>query len=171
MNHLFLVGFMGAGKSTVARLVADRLGRPCVDLDAAIEAEAGRPIRQIFDSDGESAFRDLESAALESLAEQPASVVACGGGAVLRDENRAAMSRMGCVVYLRVSAGETLARVGADETRPLLSGHGGELAATALLEARVSLYTAVADATVDTVGQSPEQVADAVIEFVEGQSA
>lgn len=170
MNHLFLVGFMGAGKSTVAQLISERLGRPFVDLDQIIEVEAGRSVREIFETEGESEFRDRESRALASLAESPPSVVACGGGIVLRDQNRAALTEMGCVVYLRVSAGETLARVGADETRPLLSGPGGELAATRLLEARESLYVAVADDVVDTVGRSPEQVADDVMKFVEGRA-
>ena len=78
----------------------------------------------------------------------------------MRDANRSALKRLGRVVYLKVSAGETLARVGADGTRPLLSGPGGVLAATSLLEARESLYAAVADISIDTVGRTAEQVAD-----------
>jgi len=162
MSHVFLIGFMGAGKSTVGRIVAERLERPFVDLDARIEAERGRPIPEIFENDGEAAFRELEQEALHSLAEEAPSIVACGGGVVISDANRAALKRMGHVIYLRVSAGETLARVGNDGTRPLLSGAGGLIAATALLEARESLYTAVADATIDTVGRNAEDVADEV---------
>jgi len=168
MRHVFLIGFMGAGKSTVARIVAARLDRPCVDLDDRIEVAAGRSIHEIFAEQGEPAFRELESAALATLASEPPSVVACGGGVVLSDENRALLGRMGFVVYLHVSAGETLARIGNDETRPLLSGPGGALAATSLLEARESLYAAVADATVETVGRSAEQVATDVLTAIEG---
>ena len=171
MSHIFLVGFMGAGKTTVARLLAERLDRPCVDVDEIIEAESGRSVREIFEDEGEPAFRALESRALLSLQTAEPSVVACGGGIVTRDENRSVLKRLGCVVYLKVSAGETLARVGADGTRPLLSGPGGVLAATSLLEARESLYAAVADISIDTVGLSAEQVADQVASAIEGLCA
>lgn len=163
MSHVFLIGFMGAGKTTVSRLVAEQLGRPFVDLDDAIEAAAGRTVREIFEDDGEDAFRALESEQLVALEDAEPSVVACGGGIVVRDANRSALKRKGFVVYLKVSAGETLARVGADGTRPLLSGPGGVIAATSLLEARESLYTAVADVAIDTVGRSPEDVAASVV--------
>jgi shikimate kinase len=166
MSHVFLIGFMGAGKTTVSRLVAEQLGRPFIDLDDAIEAEAGRSVREIFEDDGEDAFRALESEQLVALEHADPSVVACGGGIVVRDPNRSALKRMGLVVYLKVSAGETLARVGADGTRPLLSGPGGVIAATSLLEARESLYSAVADVEIDTVGRTPEDVAVSVVAAV-----
>lgn len=167
MSHVFLVGFMGAGKSTVARLVAGMLDRPCIDLDSEIEASAGRSVREIFEDAGEEAFREIESAQLTALTAAGPSIVACGGGVVVRAENRAALKQMGLVVYLKVSAGETLARVGADDTRPLLSRRGGAIAATDLLEARESLYTAVADVTIDTVGRSVEEVVELVVGAIE----
>ncbi len=166
MTHVYLIGFMGAGKSTVGTMVAAELDRPFVDLDARIEAASGRSVREIFEDAGEQAFRAIETSALESLAEEPPSIVACGGGVVLRDANRAFLKRTGLVVYLKVTAAETLARVGADGTRPLLSGPGGALAATALLEARESLYRAVADVTVETVDVEPEAVARIVADTV-----
>lgn len=171
MSHVFLIGFMGAGKSTVACLVAERLNRPCIDLDDRIAESAGRTVHEIFAEQGEASFRELESATLASLEGAPPSIVACGGGIVLSDANRVLLGRMGFVVYLRVSAGETLARIGDDQTRPLLSGHGGMLAATSLLEARESLYAAVADAAIDTVGRTPGQVADEVLAAIEGMAA
>jgi shikimate kinase len=171
MTHVFLIGFMGAGKSTVGSLVAERLSRPYIDLDVAIEEAAGRSVRELFEDLGESAFRELESAALARLQDAEPAVVACGGGIVVRDENRSALKRLGYVVYLKVSAGETLARVGADGTRPLLSGPGGVLAATRLLEAREALYAAVADVSVDTVGQSAAEVAVDVVAAVRGAGA
>lgn len=167
-GHIFLVGFMGAGKTTVARLVADALGRPCVDLDEVIEEETGSRIADIFAESGEDAFRDLESQALTDLAEESPSVVACGGGVVLRVENRAILRRLGTVVYLQVTAGEAVARIGGASTRPLLAGPGGTVAATTLLAARESLYRSVADVTVDTTGCTAEQVADAVVKAVGG---
>lgn len=171
MSHVLLIGYMGAGKSTVAKLVAAKLGMPSIDLDAAIELAAGRTIAQLFAEEGEAAFRQLESEALMSLADEMSAVVACGGGVVTRAENRATLKALGLVVYLRVTAEEMLARVGEDPSRPLLAGGGGVLAATTLLEARESLYSAVADIVVDTVRKSPETVADEVVELIRGQVA
>lgn len=167
-GHLFLVGFMGAGKSTVARLVAERLGLPAIDLDEAIEERAGRSVTAIFEQDGEEAFRDLETQALSALADLPPHVVACGGGVVLRPENRALLKRMGTVVHLVVTADVALARIGDVSTRPLLAGPSGALAATRLLEARERLYRSVADLEVDTVGKSVEEVAAAVTDALRG---
>jgi len=169
MNHVLLIGFMGAGKTTVGRIVAERLGLPLVDLDSLIEAQEGRTVSDIFDTSGESAFRVLESHALASLESARPSVVACGGGVVLADENRAIMSKLGTVVYLSVTAGETIARVGSDPSRPLLQR--GALPASQLLASRESLYEAAADVCIDTVGRSPEQVADLVVAAVERGSA
>jgi shikimate kinase len=163
MKHVLLIGFMGAGKSTVGRLVAQRMAVPFLDIDTLVEQRDGRTVAEIFSQDGESAFRSLETAAVRSLDALPPSVVACGGGVVLSDTNRAMLKGLGLVVYLRVTAAETLARVGNDSTRPLLSGAGGALAAGKLLEAREALYSAIADAVVDTVDRSADEVADQVV--------
>jgi shikimate kinase len=171
MSHVFLVGFMGAGKSTVAEILGSSLSRPVIDLDARIESFAGRSVREVFEDAGEEAFRALETEQLALVGEEEPSVIACGGGIVVRDENRALLKRLGFVVYLHVSAGETLARVGADGSRPLLSGPGGTLAATKLLEARESMYSAVADVTVETVGRSIDDVAADVLAAVREREA
>lgn len=163
-GHVFLVGFMGAGKSSVARIVAERLARPFVDLDAEIEHDAGTTIPVIFSEQGEDAFRELETEHLRALVEAPPSVIACGGGIVVRPENRALLGRLGNVVYLQVNAAEALARIGDAATRPLLAGQGGPLVATALLQAREVLYRSVADSAVQTVGHTPAEVAEDVLE-------
>ncbi|MDZ4178284.1 MAG: shikimate kinase [Coriobacteriia bacterium] len=168
-GHLFLVGFMGAGKSSVGRLVAGRLGLSFVDLDERIEAREGTPVAELFRRDGEQAFRVLETDALQALSTEDPSVVACGGGIIVLDENRRALKRLGRVVYLVVDAAEALARIGDTATRPLLSGPSGTMAATSLLGARKSLYAAVADVTVDTVGRTAEEVADLVIAATGGE--
>jgi shikimate kinase len=165
VNHVFIVGFMGAGKSTVGPAVAARLERPFLDLDALVEARAGRPIAAIFAEDGESGFRAREHDALEGLADAEPSVVACGGGVVVDDRNRPLLRRLGTVVYLRVTAEEALARVGAEGAgRPLLAVADPAAAARTLLAAREVLYAAVADVTIDTTGHDADEVADAVVE-------
>lgn len=166
-DHLILIGFMGAGKSTIACIMAERLDLPCVDLDQRIETAVGRSVAEIFAVDGEQAFREMETQALADLIEEPRSVVACGGGVVVRPENRELLGQLGTVVYLKVSAGEALARVGDAGTRPLLSGEGAALAATSLLQARESLYATSADLVFDTVDATPEAIVDRVIDALE----
>ncbi|HET6351942.1 MAG TPA: shikimate kinase [Coriobacteriia bacterium] len=166
-GHIFIVGFMGAGKSTVGVRIAEELDRPFVDLDDAIEASAGMSVPEVFATLGEERFREMETEALAALAGQPASVVACGGGVVVRPENRSLLKELGVVLYLQVSAGEAIARIGDVSTRPLLAGPGGTLAATALLGAREALYSGVADACIDTGGASAEEVAMRALSAVE----
>ena len=101
-RHVFLIGMPGAGKSSVGRLVAEKLGIPFVDLDVEIETDAGRSVREIFLKEGEPAFRELEHEAVARVASAPASVVACGGGVVLRQDNLEAMRAGGSIVWLNV---------------------------------------------------------------------
>lgn len=170
-GHIFLVGFMGAGKSSVARIVAEHLDRPFVDLDAEIERDAGTTIPVIFAEQGEERFRAMETAHLAALAEAPPAVVACGGGVVVLPENRVLLGRLGIVVYLEVTAAEALARIGDAATRPLLAGASGPLVATALLQAREALYRSVADRRIDTVGRTAAEVAECVLESLSGGEA
>jgi len=167
MRPLFIIGFMGAGKSTVGGIVAARLGRPFLDLDREIERETGRTVAELFSAHGESGFRDAERAALALAARQPGIVVACGGGVVTDVGSHAILRESGTVVYLRVSADEAVARVGFDSSgRPLLLG-GDLRSAEALLRSRERLYEAAADIVVDTVGRSVEQIADEIVTLLE----
>ena len=163
MSHLFLTGFMGAGKTTVGGAVAARLKKPFMDLDAEIEAREGASVPDLFRERGEEGFRDAEHEALAALDGAVDAVVATGGGSVLRDDNRVLLHRLGTVVYLAVTPEETMARLGDTDDRPLLSG-GGLSAATEILAARLALYAATADHVVDTTGLDVESVADAVLE-------
>lgn len=165
MSHLYLIGFMGAGKTVVGRHVADRLGMPFVDLDASVEEREGADVRELFARRGEDGFRRAESEALRALQDAPSSVVACGGGVVVRDENRATLCSTGTVVLLEVSAREALARIGDADGRPLLAREGAELAET-LLAARSTLYRSAADIVIDTAGRTPSDVARLVTEAV-----
>jgi shikimate kinase len=164
-KHIFLVGFMGAGKSTVGRLLARKMGLGFIDCDERIERTAGSTIAEIFACDGEEAFREMETAVLMGLRSAPRSVVACGGGIVLRESNRATLAEEGDVVYLKVTYEAVMQRVGNTSTRPLLGSTG----AAALLEQRETLYEVVANHVVDTVGKSPADVTDEVFRLVKGE--
>jgi shikimate kinase len=164
-----LIGYRGTGKSTVGRLVADRLGRPFADADREIEARAGRSIRAIFAGDGESTFRQHEATVLaELVVREPEGVVATGGGAILLEPNRKLLREFGFVVWLTADADTLTRRLqesqrGVDD-RPSLTAAGTLAEIAAVLEARTSLYREVADLEVDTVGRNVEEVAVAVVE-------
>lgn len=163
---LVLIGYRGTGKSTVGRLVADRLGRPFVDADRVLEARAGRSIAAIFADQGEAAFRDLEAAILADLtARGDGAILATGGGAILRDSNRAALRRFGVVVWLTADPEILAARLDRDrDARPALTAAGTLDEIAAVLRDRTPLYRAVADVEVATTGRDPSAVADAVLD-------
>lgn len=170
MSRIFLVGFMGSGKSSVGRRLARRLSMPFVDTDAEIEAAESRRVAEIFSADGEERFRALESEALRTAASGPDAVVACGGGAVLSPENRQVLESAGRVVYLRVGAEEALSRMRDTVSRPLLAGDA-HAAAERLLSSREHLYEQVADVTVDTAGRTVAEVAEAVADALGATAA
>ena len=121
--HIFLYGPSGSGKSTIGKQLAENLKLSFVDLDRVIESSAGMTIPQIMDTQGEAAFRDLESAALKNLGDEKESVIALGGGALFREENRAVAEKNGQVILLAASRSTLLERLKSDpEKRPLLAG-------------------------------------------------
>lgn len=155
---IVLVGFMGAGKSSVGGLLAQRLGLPFLDSDDAVEQRAGRAIRDIFAADGEAAFRALERETIADLLRGPDVVLALGGGAVEDAATREAL-RGHDVVYLEVDLDVALQRVGGDAERPVL--RDPQLAAR--YRARVPDYADVATIAVPTAGRSVADVADEVL--------
>lgn len=161
---LFLIGYRGTGKTTVARLVAARLHWHWLDADALLEERAGRTIRQIFAEEGEKSFRDRESAVLQDVCRDARRVVATGGGVILRAENRALL-KSGAVVWLKAPAAVLWERLRQDdstaERRPNLA-QGGLAEIEELLRVRTPLYEACQDFSVDTSEQTPDQVADAI---------
>lgn len=168
MKPLFVIGFMGAGKSTVGAIIAERLGRPFIDLDREIEREQGMSVAQLFAALGESGFRDAERTALAGAASIPGVVVACGGGVVTDEGSHAILRERGVVAYLQVSPEEAVARVGSELTgRPLLRG-GDTSTAAALLKSRERLYEAAADLVIDTADRAPAEIADELVILVEG---
>ena len=168
MTHLVLVGLMAAGKTTVGRVVADRLGWPLVDSDEVIERATGRTVREIFRSDGEEAFRVLETAALkDALAAPVPTVIAAAGGVVLRTENREALKGADArVVWLRADPGVLAHRVGSGAHRPLLDDDPlGTL--QRMFAERDPLYREVADDVVTVDHRSIDDVAGDVLQVVE----
>lgn len=158
---IVLVGFMGAGKSTVGRALADRLGLPFLDSDHVIERDQGRTVQEIFAADGEPAFRALERATVADLLDGPDVVLALGGGAVEDPATRTALAAVP-VIFLQVDLADALARTGDDARRPLL--RRPDLAA--LFEQRQAAYQEVATFVVPTRGRTVEQVvADILTEF------
>jgi shikimate kinase len=155
---IVLVGFMGAGKTTVGHLLAGQLGLPFTDSDHVIEQRAGRPVRQIFAEDGEPAFRALEHQVITALLDGPELVLALGGGAAEHPRTRQHLAAAQ-VVYLHVSYEQALARVGGDPGRPMLARPG--LAET--YQRRLPLYAAIATLTVPTDGLPPEAVSQDIL--------
>jgi shikimate kinase len=151
--NIYLVGPMGSGKSAVGRQLAGRLGLQFVDSDAEIEARTGVDIPYIFEKEGEPGFRAREREVLERLTERDGVLVATGGGAVLDPGTRARLRSRGCVVYLRTSVNQQLARTRRSGHRPLLRTADPRGALQRLMDERASLYEDVADLTVDTDGR------------------
>ena len=158
--RVVLVGPPAAGKTTVGRLLAERLGVDFVDTDDLVVAAAGKPVGDIFVDDGEEAFRALEVAAVARALERDG-VLALGGGAVLAAQTRERLAGHP-VVLLAASVPTSAGRVGLNRDRPLLLGNPRQQL-RALLEARLPLYREVAMAAVDTDGRTPDEVADAVL--------
>jgi shikimate kinase len=166
---LALVGYRGSGKSTVGKIVAERLNRPFLDTDQEIEARTGRSIARIFAEDGEAAFRDWEERTIALLASQyPQAVLATGGGIVLREANRRRIRDFGFVAWLRARPEELARRLGGDPeslaNRPPLT-HAGTIAEIVpVLAERTPLYQQVADAIIDTEATTADSVASLVID-------
>jgi len=165
---IFLVGMMGAGKTTLGRKLAHVLGRRFIDLDHELEARCGVRIATIFDIEGEVGFRSREATLLDACTREPDTVLATGGGAVLRAENRQHLRARGVVVYLHASVEKLYRRTRHDRNRPLLNGEDPRATLTALLDAREPLYREVADLVIDTGSLSQAGLVDTLLQRLQG---
>jgi shikimate kinase len=165
MSHIFLTGFMGAGKSTVGLILADILGLDFVDLDQLIVETEGVSINHIFSEEGEHYFRELESSVLKTTIETDTKIVSTGGGCVERDENRKLMKKTGTIVYLDTPWNVIVERLAGSTERPLAAKENNWEKTFTLYEKRIPLY-ATAGITVLTSGKTPEAIAHEIAGLV-----
>jgi len=158
VQNLIIVGPMGAGKSTIGRLLAKELRLDFKDSDKEIEVRTGANIPWIFDVEGEQGFRDREQAVLADLCQEQGLVIATGGGAVMRPENRQALRAGGRVIYLHTSVEQQLARTARDRNRPLLRTANPGQVLSDLLAIRDPLYREIADLIIETDERPPRLV-------------
>ncbi|MCI8504869.1 MAG: shikimate kinase [Lachnospiraceae bacterium] len=167
--NIALIGFMGVGKTTVSRALGRQSGMPEVDVDRWIVEKEGRLIPEIFEKEGEAAFRDMETAAIRELCGGEGSggqILSCGGGAVLRSENVRLLKENGVIVLLTARPETVRLRVGDGMSRPALGGVVTVEHIAELMEKRRAAYEGAADVTVATDGRRPEEIAEEILERV-----
>jgi shikimate kinase len=162
-SNVFLVGLMGAGKTTVGRTLSRRLAKPFHDSDHEIEERTGVRVPVIFDIEGETGFRKREAEAIARLTALGGIVLATGGGAVLDPDSRLNLAGRGCVVYLHARPAELAKRLGRDRSRPLLQGADPRQRLEELYKTRDPLYREVADIVIDTGRQSVNSLVEILI--------
>ena len=163
-KNIFLIGFMGSGKSTIAKFLAKETQKELLEMDETIEAEEGCSINQIFEVHGEEYFRDLESQLVARIAERGGSIVSCGGGAILREANILKMRENGVVIYLSATPETIYKRVCNSTNRPLLNGNMNVEYITQLMEKRLPRYEHAADIVIDV---NDKEKSDIVVEILQ----
>lgn len=164
-QHIFLIGFMGTGKSTVSRKLRGLLKAREVDMDQAIVRECGMSIPEMFEQFGEGYFREKETQMLRTLSAQAPSVISCGGGTVLRPENVEIMKNSGKIVLLTATPETVFRRVRHGKERPILNGHMNVAYIAQLMEKRRAAYESACDVRVSTDGKAPEAIAEEILEL------
>ncbi|MBE0483155.1 MAG: shikimate kinase AroK [Bacterioplanes sp.] len=157
-QSVFLVGPMGAGKSTIGRMLSNELKLEFFDSDKVIEERCGANIPWIFDMEGESGFREREEQAIDELTQRDDIVLATGGGVVMRESNRQHLSSRGIVVYLRTSVEQQIIRTAKDKNRPLLQAENPQKILADLFAIRDPLYLSIADIVIETDQRNPKWV-------------
>lgn len=163
-HNIILIGYMGSGKSTIAKELHKKTGMEVIDTDAAIVKEQGRSINEIFQTDGETAFRELETALLRRLSEKTSAyILSTGGGMPVREENRAILKNLGTVFFLKADADTIFERVKEDTQRPLLQGTDQRARIAGMLEERTPIYEWAADYVTKTDGKTVEEVVSEIL--------
>jgi len=171
-SNIILIGFMGCGKSSIGRRLAARLGQEFLDSDELItKAAGGRSISDLFAEEGEEAFRIRETDVLRGLSSSTGFVLATGGGAILREENRLILSALGRVVWLHADTDTLYERASRNRKRPLLQVENPRTTFNALLESRLPVYRSAAEVAVDASGLSHDQTVEAIVRALGGSGA
>ena len=166
--HIFLIGFMGAGKSTVAAELSHMTGRDQLEMDQMIVENQGMPIAEIFEKYGENYFRDVETETLVRLKNREPAVVSCGGGIVLREQNIFHMKERGKVILLTATPQTIYERVRNSKDRPVLNGHMNVEYIRELMEKRREKYEQAADITVATDGKTTKEICKEILGYFPG---
>jgi shikimate kinase len=162
-RNIFLVGLMGSGKTTIGRSLAKRLNKQFIDSDHEIEARTGASIPLIFEIEGEASFRQREAEVIRDLTAQSDIVLATGGGAILKLENRAYLKERGTVIYLRASVNSILQRTSHDKNRPLLQTPDPRQRIEQLAREREPYYLEVADFVIETGRPNVQSLVQAIV--------
>lgn len=166
-KHIYLIGFMGTGKSTVSKALHKLLSFREIDMDARIEEEQQMKISDIFAQYGEAYFRDLETACFATIAKEDAGIISCGGGAVLRQENVACMKKNGTIVLLTATPETVYSRVKHSTNRPILNGNMNVEYISQLMEKRQNAYASAYDIAVATDGKDPMAIAREILAVID----
>lgn len=167
VNNVFLIGPMGAGKTTIGKQLARIIGMDFYDIDSAIEESCGASIDWIFDIEGEAGFRDREAKMIEELTQKRGIILATGGGSVLSEENRTYLASRGCVIYLKATIEQQLERTVKDTRRPLLQTGNKQAVLEEMREVREPLYDEIADFTISTNTKSIRAVVANIVDYIE----
>ena len=165
-NHIFLIGFMGSGKSTVAKYLSSAYQMKQIEMDEQIEKNEGRSISSIFEKEGEEYFRTLETELLKSLDPRETFVVSCGGGAAVKEENVREMKEKGRIILLSAQPETVYVRVKNSHNRPLLEGNMNVSYIKELMDKRQKLYERAADFQVKTDGRTAEEIVEEIIKQI-----
>lgn len=164
--NIFLIGFMGCGKSTIAKALQEKLGMEIMEMDAEIVRRQKMTIAEIFEKHGEKYFRDVESELLQELKSEDHKIVSCGGGVVIRSENSDYMRKSGRVVLLTATPETVYERVKDSKDRPILNQNMSVSHIAQLMEQRREMYQRAAEITIQTDGKSAEEIADEILEKI-----
>jgi len=169
-TNIFLIGPMGAGKTTVGRLLAQKLSLTFIDSDHEIENHTGVDIPLIFEKEGEEGFRRREADIIDELSQRKNIVLATGGGAVIKEMNRKNLINRGLVIYLQADIKHLLRRTRKDRNRPLLQGPNPEQKLREIMEQREPLYRQTADYVIDTGKYSVQAIINQILELQKNQN-